>query len=118
VRPHDFEPSACVYVAGSELGLKRASALVLREVPGGRRGFYRNARMCLNAGGDFVRAPRAAVLVLEAGAGSSTRFATAGGLERKVQRTGKWEPVPVEEFTAGYTPNTVYRVGSLYLKWS
>lgn len=118
VRPHDFEPSACVYVAGSELGLKRASALVLREVPGGRRGFYRNARMCLNAGGDFVRAPRAAVLVLEAGAGSSTRFASAGGLERKVQRTGKWEPVPVEEFTAGYTPNTLYRVGSLYLKWS
>ncbi len=118
VRPHDFDPAASVYVAGSEMGLKRASALTLRETPGGTRGFYRNARMCLNAGGDFVRAPRAAVLVLEAGPGGSTRFVTAGGLERKVQRTGKWEPVPAEELAIGYTPNTVYRVGSLYLKWS
>jgi hypothetical protein len=118
VRPHDFDPAASVYVAGSEMGLKRASALTLRETPGGTRGFYRNARMCLNAGGDFVRSPRAAVLVLEAGPGGSTRFVTAAGLERKVQRTGKWEPVPAEELALGYTPNTVYRVGSLYLKWS
>jgi hypothetical protein len=58
------------------------------------------------------------VLVLEAGAGGSTRFVTAAGLERKVQRTGKWEPVPAEELALGYTPNTVYRVGNLYLKWS
>ncbi|WPB80275.1 vWA domain-containing protein [Archangium violaceum] len=118
VRPHDFDPAASVYVAGSEMGLKRASALTLRETPGGTRGFYRNARMCLNAGGDFVRSPRAAVLVLEAGPGGSTRFVTAAGLERKVQRTGKWEPVPAEELAIGYTPSTVYRLGSLYLKWS
>jgi len=118
VRPNDFDPAASVYVAGSELGLRRASALTLRETPGGTRGFYRNARMCLNAGGDFVRSPRAAVLVLEAGPGGSTRFVTAAGLERKVQRTGKWEPVPAEELALGYTPNVVYRVGSLYLKWS
>ncbi len=118
VRPSDFDPAASVYVAGSEMGLKRASALTLRETPGGTRGFYRNARMCLNAGGDFVRSPRAAVLVLEAGPGGSTRFVTAGGLERKVQRTGKWEPVPAEELALGYTPNMVYRVGNLYMKWS
>jgi hypothetical protein len=118
VRPSDFDPAASVYVAGSELGLKRAAALTLRETPGGTRGFYRNARMCLNAGGDFVRSPRAAVLVLEAGPGGSTRFVTAGGLERKVQRTGKWEPVPAEELALGYTPNVVYRVGNLYMKWS
>lgn len=118
VRPNDFDPAASVYVAGSEVGLKRASALTLRETPGGTRGFYRHARMCLNAGGDFVRAPRAAVLVLEAGPGGSTRFVTAAGLERKVQRTGKWEPVPAEELALGYTPNVVYRVGNLYMKWS
>jgi hypothetical protein len=118
IRPNDFDPAACVYVAGSELGLKRASALTLREMPGGTRGFYRDARMCLNASGDFVRSPRAAVLVLEAGPGGSTRFVTAAGIERKVQRTGKWEPVPAEELAIGYTPNVVYRVGGLYLKWS
>jgi hypothetical protein len=118
VRPNNFDPAASVSVAGSELGLKRTSALVLNETPGGRRGFYRNARMCLNAGGDFVRAPRAAVLVLEAGPGGSTRFVTAAGLERKVQRAGKWEPVPAEELALGYTPNEVYRIGNLYMKWS
>jgi hypothetical protein len=118
MRPYDFDPATCVYVAGSEPGLRRASALVLREMPGGRRGFYRNARMCLNASGDFVRSPRAAVLELEAGPGGSTRFVAAPGLERKVQRTGQWEPVPAEELQAGFTPNTVYRLGSLYLRWS
>lgn len=118
VRPHDFDPATCVYVAGSEAGLRRASAQVLRELPGGLRGFYRSARMCLTAGGDFTRTPRAATVALEAGPAGTTRFLTAGGLEKKVQRTGRWEPVPPEELAAGFTPHVVYRVGNLYLKWS
>jgi hypothetical protein len=118
VRPHDFDAATCVYVAGSEAGLRRASAQVLRELPGGLRGFYRDARMCLTAGGDFTRTPRAAAVALEAGPAGTTRFITAPGLERKVQRTGRWEPVPPEELAAGFTPHVVYRVGNLYLKWS
>jgi hypothetical protein len=118
VRPHDFDAATCVYVAGSEAGLRRSSAQVLRELPGGLRGFYRDARMCLTAGGDFTRTPRAAVVALEAGPAGTTRFLTAAGLERKVQRTGRWEPVPTEEQAAGFTPHVVYRVGNLYLKWS
>jgi hypothetical protein len=90
---------------------------VLRELPGGRRGFYRSARMCLTAGGDFTRSPRAAVVAVEAGPGGSTRFLTAAGLERKSQRGGKWEPVPQEELAAGFIPNMLYRVGNLYLQW-
>lgn len=117
VRPHDFDPASSVLVAGSEAGLRRASALVLRELPGGRRGFYRSARMCLTAGGDFTRAPRAAVVAVEAGPGGSTRFLTASGLERKSQRGGKWEPVPPEELAAGFIPNMLYRTGTLYLQW-
>jgi hypothetical protein len=118
VRPYDFDPAACVYVAGSEAGLRRASALVLRELPGGRRGFYRNARLCLTASGDVTRSPRAAAVAVEAGPGGSTRFLTAGGLERKAPRSGKWEPVPPEDLRAGFATNVLYRVGNLYLKWN
>ncbi len=117
VRPHSFEPSVSIRVAGSEPGLRRTSALVLRELPGGVRGFYRNARIALNATGDFVKAPRLAVLVVEAGPAGTTVFRKAAGLERKNRRTGGWEPVPPEEFSQGFVPGSIYRLGSLVLKF-
>jgi hypothetical protein len=118
VRPHSFDAAASVHVAGSEVGLKRSSAQVLRELPGGRRGFYRNARLCLNASGDFVRAPRLAVLTVEAGPSGTTRIRRAAGLERKVARTGKWEALPPAEMEQGTVPNVIYRSGNLYVKFS
>ncbi|MDP2312630.1 MAG: vWA domain-containing protein [Pseudomonadota bacterium] len=117
LRPHDFDPAATVRIAGSEAGLKRGTALVLREQPGGRRGFYRDGRACLSGDGDFLRKPGLAILVLEAGAGGSTRFRKAAGLEKKNRRTGKWEPVETGELTLGYTPGVVYRVGNLHVKF-
>lgn len=117
VRPKNFDPAASVVVAGSELGLKRASALGLRELPGGSRGFYRNARVCLNADGDVVRSPRMAVIVLEASGAGTTRFKRAAGLEMKDKRTSKFNAVPATELEQGYVPNAIYRVGSLHLKF-
>lgn len=116
VRPHNFEHALSLRLAGSEAGLKRTSALVLREQPGGVRGFYRNARVCLNATGDFVRNPRQSNLVIEAGPGGTTVFAKAAGLERKDRRTGAWEPLPAEELPNGLTPGQLYRMANLYLK--
>jgi hypothetical protein len=116
VRPHNFEHGLSVRVAGSEAGLKRTAALVLREMPGGVRGFYRNARASLNASGDFVKQARQAVVVVEAGPGGTTAFTKATGLERKDRRTGQWEPLPAAEMSQGLAPGVIYRVGSLYLK--
>jgi hypothetical protein len=116
VRPYSFDASACVRVSGSEAGLKHASALVLREQPGGTRGFYRHGRIALSASGDFVRNLRMAVVAVQAGPGFSTRFERAGGLERK-NRQGHWEPVPQGEWSQGPAPNVVYRLGSLHLKF-
>jgi hypothetical protein len=116
VRPYNFDAASCLRVSGSEQGLKRASALVLRELPGGVRGFYRNARVALNASGDFVRNVRMAVLVLEAGPGFSHQITRGAGLERK-DRHGKWEPVPQSEWSQGLAPNVVYRLGSLHVKF-
>ncbi|MES2644216.1 MAG: vWA domain-containing protein [Myxococcota bacterium] len=117
LRPHDFDPAATVRIAGSEAGLKRGTALVLREQPGGRRGFYRDGRACLSADGDFLRKPGLAILVLEAGAGGSTRFKKTNGLEKKNRRTAKWEPVETGELSLGYTPGVVYRVGNLHVRF-
>ena len=117
VRPHSFDPASSVRVAGSEAGLRRTSALVLRELPGGVRGFYRNARVALNANGDFVKSPRLAVLVVEAAAGGMTIFKKASGLEHKNRRTGGWEAVSPEELAQGFAPGAIYRLGSLVLKF-
>jgi hypothetical protein len=116
VRPYNFEHALSVRLAGSEAGLRRTTALVLREQPGGVRGFYRNARVCLNATGDFVRNPRQANLIIEAGPGGTTVFKKAPGLERKDRRTGAWEPMPAEELRNGLTPGQIYRLANLYLK--
>lgn len=116
VRPYNFEHALSLRLAGSEAGLKRTTALVLREQPGGVRGFYRNARVCLSASGDFVRNQRQGVLLIEAGPGGTTVFKKATGLERKDRRTGAWEPLPAEELRNGLTPGQLYRTGNLYLK--
>jgi hypothetical protein len=116
--PYDFDPSATLRIAGSQQALRRASALVLVEQPGGRRGFYRNARVCLTNDGNPVRTPNTAMLVVEAGPKGSMRFKKAGGLERQVRRTRKWQPVDEADLPAGPDPGVLYRSGDLYLRFS
>jgi len=117
VRPHGFDESVTVAVAGSERGLRRANELLLHEMPGGRRGFYRNARACLTGGGDPTRSPGNAIVVLEAASGGATVFRKASGLEVKESRSRKWEPVAPEDFAQGYAPGVTYRVGDLFLRF-
>ena len=115
--PHDFDEDLTVRVAGSERQLARAASLVLREQPRGRRGFYRNARVCLTAGGDFVASPAKAAVWVEAQSAGATRLHLRATLERKDRRTRKWVAVEAEEADDGVQPNTVYRVGSIYLRF-
>lgn len=117
IRPNSFEPAAAVRIAGSEAGLKRTGALTLRELPGGKRGFYRNARFCVDGAGDTVKSPSRAALAVEAGPGYTNRVIKAGGLERKSRSTGKWEAVKADELRLGVAPGTTYRLGSLFVKF-
>ncbi|MBM4366121.1 MAG: VWA domain-containing protein [Deltaproteobacteria bacterium] len=117
VRPYSFSTMAAVRIAEKESNLGRASALALRERPGGKRGFYRNAKVCISAGGDFGRTPRLAVVVVEAAPGGTTVFRRADGLEKKNRSSGKWERVDASELALGYVPGMVYRAGSLHLKF-
>lgn len=116
LRGHDFEPDATVRVAGSERQLARATAVVLREQPGGRRGFYRNARVCLSATGEFVRRPNLAAVHLEAVRGG-TRLHLRAPLERKDRRTRKMVPLTEEEALDGPQNGVVYRCGGLWLRF-
>jgi len=116
LRGHDFDPDLTVRVAGSERQLSRATAVVLREQPRGRRGFYRNARVCLTTSGEFVAHPRRAAVHVEAVKGGA-RFHIRAPLERKDRRTRKMVPVTEEEALDGPTPGVVYHCGGLWLRF-
>lgn len=115
VRPRDFDSGTTVKVAGSERQLRRAASLVLREQPKGRRGFYRNARVSITASGDFVAAPRRAVLWVEAARAGETVLHLRGPVERQDRRTRTWVEVTEEEALDGVRTNITYRIGETYL---
>ena len=117
IKPHRFDESASITIAGSEKGLRRATPQLLEECMGGKRGFYRNARICLNGAGDVIRKPGQAALFIEAGPNKTAIFRKAAGLERRDRRTRKWEPLAPEELAEGYMPNVLYRMSDLYIRF-
>ena len=117
VRPFKFDEAASITIAGSEKGLRRATPQLLEECPGGKRGFYRNARICLNGAGDIVRKPKQAAIFIEAGPNRTAIFRKAGGLERRDRRTRKWEALSEDDLAEGYMPNVLYRMSDLYIRF-
>ncbi|MCO4773376.1 MAG: VWA domain-containing protein [Deltaproteobacteria bacterium] len=116
IRPKDFMADQRLKVAGSERKLTRASAMVLREQPGGRRGFYRNATVGLDAQGTPVGARSKAWLRLTAGGGGEIAVASGGTLEVRDRRTRKWEPVNTDAGPAILRRRVEYRVADLYFR--
>jgi len=117
IRPHDFDEDATVRIAGSERQLARAASLVLREQPRGRRGFYRNARVCITSAGDFVASPKRSAVWVEAIGGGETVLHPRSLVERKDRRTRKWEPVDEEQASDGVRTDVIYRVGETLLRF-
>lgn len=117
LRPHRFDPALIVRVASKEADLRRVPPLVVEEQPGGKRGFYRNARLCIDGEGNMIRNPRKAVLVLEAGPGGSTVFRPSGALEVKDRRTSRFEALSAEALSQGHMSGVIYRAGGLFIKF-
>lgn len=117
VRPYRFDPNTTLTLAGSERGLRRATPQNLEECPGGKRGFYRNARVCINGAGDIVKKPSQAILVVEASKNQTSIFKKAAGIEQRDRRTRKWELLTPEELLEGFMPGVLYRMGDLYIKF-
>ncbi len=116
LRPKDFLSDQRVKVAGSERKLARAAAMVLREQPGGRRGFYRNATVGLDSQGTPVGPRSKAWLRLTAGGGGEITVASGAPLEVRDRRTRKWEAVNTDAGPAILRRRVEYRVGELYFR--
>ncbi len=117
LRPRAFDPSASVRIAGSRRGLERAPDQRLVELPGGRPGFWRHARVGISADGSLVRGTRKAAVVLRAGPRGTTTFVRGAGLERFERRTRRWRTLTSEELVSGFESGRTYRAGDLHLKF-
>lgn len=103
-----FAAGLSLTIAGSERGLRGASAVTLASLQRSRR-----AQVCLDAAGDAISSPRAAAVVLLA-QGGQVVFGRSAGVERS-ERTGRpWHPVAPDEHVV--RPGVRYRVGALYFR--
>lgn len=116
IHPSDFESDQRIRFSSSEAKLKRASAMVLRELPGGRRGFYRNATVGFGAGGSPLGPRRKAWLRLQAAGGGETTVVGEASIETKDRRSRKWVPLSQEPGLATLRRRVDYRVGDLYFR--
>ena len=106
VRPRDFDADEMIRLAKTEPALARATARRLRELPGGRRGFYRDARVGFDGSGNAAT-PKGAVLVIRAARGEPV-VTVRGSVEMKDLRTHKWQAVTE---TNSIRKGIVYRSG-------
>lgn len=114
--PKDFLSDQRIRLSGSEAKLKRASAMVLREMPGGRRGFYRNATVGFDASGSPLGPRRSALLRLEAAGGGELMVKAGSSLETKDRRSRKWVAASTEAGPVMLRRRIEYRVGDLYFR--
>lgn len=115
VSPRDFDPDDVIRMARNESALSRAVARRLVELPGGRRGFYRHARVAFDGTGNALPSPKGAVLSLVANAGDPV-VAVRGTLERKDPRTRQWVAVAPQDVADSVRRGQVYRVGDFYFR--
>lgn len=115
VRPYDFDTDATIHLAKNEAALARGSGRRLRDLPGGRRGFYRDARVRFDSSGNAASSHRGAILILRA-AGGEPLITAHTTIEQKSPRTRKWEalPVPIEPGTI--RRGVAYRSGDFYFR--
>ena len=114
VSPYHFEPDATVRYSRKEQAIRRARAMPLHEMPGGKRGFYRNATAGLDQAGTPLPPGKPATVRFEAQAGGEIRI-HAGPLEMQNLRTRKWEAVPADD-RAGARKRVLYRVGDFHFR--
>lgn len=114
--PLDFSNDDLLRVAAKEAALPRAVARRLREMPGGKKGWYRNATFGLRNDGSATDDVKTALVVFRAGR-SEILLSARGTLSRMNPRTHKMEPVSDPQ-SHSLSKNAVYEVGGLYFKVS
>ncbi|MFO0576210.1 MAG: hypothetical protein U1A78_19580 [Polyangia bacterium] len=115
IRPYNFGVDDSVKIATKKEGLSRAVARRLRDLPGGRAGFYRSAATGLREDGSATDRLRTAQLSLHAFRGEIL-LRSPSGLSRMNPQTRKMDPVEIPKEGYALSRNTVYQVGSLFFQ--
>ena len=115
IRPRDFDKEDMIRLAKTEQALTRAGGRRLRELPGGKRGFYRNARVAFDGGGNAVRATSGVSLILRAAKGDP-QVSVMGSLEEKDPRTRKFQPVDLSKGPIYLRRGIVYKLGEFVFR--
>lgn len=117
IRPYNFGADDSVKIATKKEGLQRAVARRLRDLPGGRAGFYRSAATGLREDGSATDRLRTAQLSLHAYRGEIL-LRSPSGLSRLNPQTRKLDPVEIPKEGYALSRNVVYQVGALYFQIS
>jgi hypothetical protein len=115
LKPRDFDKEEVIRLAKTEQALTRAGGRRLRDLPGGKRGFYRNARIAFDGAGNPVRATSGATFVLRAAKGDP-EVELRSGLEEKDPRTRKFVAVDQAKRPVYLRRNVVYRSGEFFFR--
>ena len=115
VRPRDFDREDVIRLAKTEQSLTRAGGRRLRDLPGGKRGFYRHARVAFDGGGNAVRSTTGVSLILRAARGDPS-VTVVGGLEEKDPRTRKFQPVDLSKGPIYLRRGIVYKSGEFVFR--
>jgi hypothetical protein len=117
IRPWRFAVDDQVQLAGKREQLARAVGRRLRDLPGGRPGWYRSAAVGLLDNGQATAKVGAALVELHARKGEVI-IRSRGGLERVSPQTKKMVPVPEAATRDGHvaSKNVVYSAGSLFFQ--
>ena len=113
VKPYDFAAHDAIKMAGDRAKLLRAVGRRLRELPGGRSGWYRNAATGLREDGSATRKLGQAAVVLEARKGD-VLLRSRGGLQRVHPQSKKLEPFETGKDGALASKGVSYVVGDLH----
>ena len=117
VRPWRFAVDDQVQLAGKRDQLARAVGRRLRDLPGGRPGWYRSAAVGLLDNGQATAKAGSALVELHARRGEVI-IRSRGGLERISPQTKKLVPVPEAATREGHvaSKNVVYSAGALFFQ--
>lgn len=113
--PHDFDAAEVIRLAKSESALQRTSGRRLRDLPGGKRGFYRHAAVAFDASGNTPQRFKDAAIIVRA-TGSEPLIIVHGSVEHKDPRTRKWEALKTPLDPSALRRGVVYRSGDMYFR--
>lgn len=113
--PHDFDAVEVIRLAKTEAALQRISGRRLSDLPGGKRGFYRHARVAFDSSGNSPQRLKDATIIVRATA-SEPLIIVRNTVEHKDPRTRKWEALKAPLDPSALRRGVVYRSGDIYFR--